>query len=176
MRTQKDIRAHEVEDKYRPRLHRTVGVYLALKAWTHGFDCIVLNRNDLLAFFDMKATPGDRMEQIRRDLKPWFQGFIPSCRQPSSTFVKYLFLVREAKDTLYFDRAPSSPSGVKMLIEKLNKSDDPKAPKTAFFSRVASEGGVSTQEKLLSELVLLVSGLEPPKVKAASAVTNVPNT
>lgn len=170
-RKRKNTRAHEVEDNYRPRLHRSVGVYLALEAWTHGIDCIVLSRKNLLEFFDMKVTPGDRMEQIRRDLKPWFQGFIPSCpRLNNQTFVNYLFLVRREKDTSYV-KAPLSRRGVKLLIEQINKSDDPKAPKTAFFSQVVSED-VPTQEKLLSELVLLASGLEPPKVKEAVANPN----
>ena len=98
------------------------------------------------------------------DLKPWFEGFMPSCPRPNNrTFVNYLFLGRRENDTTYF-RAPLSRRGVQLLIEQINKSDDPGTPKTAFFSQIASEGGVPTQEKLLSELVLLVSGLEPPKV------------
>jgi hypothetical protein len=162
---QKNIRAHEVEDNYRPRLHRAVGVYLSLKAWTHGFDCIVLSRKNLLEFFDMKATPANRMEQIRTDLRPWFQGFILSHNQPNNpTFVNFLFLVRRDKETSYF-KTPLSPKGVKLLIEQINNSDDPRAPKTALFSQVASEGRVPTQEELLSELVLVVSGLVSPKIK-----------
>jgi len=162
----KNIRAHEVEDNYRPRLHRTVGVYLALKAWTHGFDCIVLSRRNLLQFFGMKSTPDDRMEQMGRDLKLWFQGFIPSRpRENNPTFVNYLFLVRREKDTSYF-KAPLSDRGVKLLIEQINKT--PNAPKTAFFSQVVNQGSVPTQEKLLSELVLIVSGLRAPEIEMSS--------
>jgi hypothetical protein len=126
----------------------------------------------------MKVTTGDRMGRIKMDLKPWFKGFMPSCPRPNNpTFVNYLFLGRREKDTTYF-KAPLSRRGVQLLIEQINKSDDAGAPKTAFFSQIASEGGVPTQEKLLSELVLLVSGLEPPKVsgleppKVKEAVAN----
>lgn len=164
---QKTTREHEVEDNYRPRLHRSVGVYLALKAWTHGIDCIVLSRKQLLQFFDMKVTAGYRMSRIKMDLKPWFKGFILSCPRPNNpTFVNFLFLGRREKDTVYFS-SPLSRRGIQLLIEQINKSDDSGAPKTAFFSQIASEGGVPTQEKLLSELVLLVSGLEPPQLKEA---------
>jgi hypothetical protein len=175
-RKRKTTREHEVEDKYRPRLHRSVGVYLALKAWTHGIDCIVLSRKELLQFFDMKVTTGDRMGRIKMDLKPWFRGFMPSCPRPNNrTFVNFLFLGRRVKDTTYL-KAPLFRKGVQLLIEQLNKSDDPGAPKTAFFSQIASEGGVPTQEKLLSELVLLASGLEPPNVKEAVAKVKEANS
>ena len=137
-RRRKSIRSKEVEDKYRPRLHRTVGVYLALKAWTRGFDCIVLSRNDLLRFFDMKFTPRDRMEQIEKDVRPWFQGFVTSRPRPNNpTFVNYLFLIRREKDESYFSSGTSlSRGGVKLLVKNVNSSDNPGAPKTFFSANV----------------------------------------
>ncbi len=171
----KNIRAEEVEDKYRPRLHRTVGVYLALKAWTRGFDCIVLSRKDLFGFFAMKSTPSERMEQIRKNVRPWFRGFVASCPRPNNpTFVNYLFLIRRKKDESYFSSGTAlSPSGVKLLIQIVNSSDNPGTPKTALFSKFVSDGKVPTQEDILSELVLVVSGLEAPEAKMTqpSAVT-----
>jgi hypothetical protein len=163
----KTIREEEVEDKYRPRLHRTVGVYLALKAWTRGFDCIVLSRKDLFGFFAMKSTPRERLEQIRKDVRPWFRGFVASCPRPNNpTFVNYLFLIRRKKDESYFSSGTAlSRNGVKLLIQKVNSSDDPGTPKTALFSEFVSEGKVPTQEDILSELVLVVSGLEAPEAK-----------
>jgi hypothetical protein len=162
---QKSIGAKEVEDKYRPRLHRTVGVYLALKAWTRGFDCIVLCRRELLSFFEMKVTPRDRMEQIRKDVKPWFGGFVASRPRPNnSTFVNYLFLIRREKDETYFSSGTSlSSRGVKLFVNTVN--DKPGAPKTVFFRECVSGGSVPTQEDILFELVLVVSGLKAPEVE-----------
>lgn len=162
MSRQKSIREREVEDEYRPRLHRTVGVYLALKAWTFGFACIVLSRRELLSFFGMKSTPRDRIDQIKKDLKPWFHGFIPSRPKPNNpTFVNYLFLIRRENDQSYFSSATAlSRSGVKQLVANVNGSNSPGAPKAAFFPECLSGGGVPTQEQILSELVLTVSGLK----------------
>ncbi len=150
-RGEKSIRDKEVEDKFRPRLHRAVGIYLALKAWTRGFDCIVLSREELLGFFDMKNTPQDRMEQIRKDIRPWFQGFVASRPKSNNpTFVKYLFLIRRKEDESHFLRGTSlSNSGVKLLVKKVNSSDNPGAPKTAFFRECVSDGRVPTQEEIL---------------------------
>ncbi len=166
-RKRKTIRAEEVEDKYRPRLHRTLGVYLALKAWIRGFDCIVLSRKDLLTFFDMKVTPGERMEQIKKDVKPWFRGFVASRPRPNNpTFVNYLFLIRKVMDESYFSSGTSlSSSGVKLLVKNVNSSDNPGAPKTVFFRECVSEGRVPTQKEILSELVLVASGLEVPETE-----------
>jgi hypothetical protein len=98
----------------------------------------------------MKVTTGDRMERIKMDLKPWFKGFMLSCPRPNNrTFVNHLFLGRREKDTAYF-KVPLSTKGIQLLIEQVNKSDDPSAPRIALFSQIASEGGVPTQERLLS--------------------------
>src|SRR5712691_6436617 len=110
----------------------------------------------------MKATPADRMEQIRKDVRPWFQGFVASRPQPNNrTFVNYLFLIRKEKDNSYFSSGTSlSRGGVKLLVKNVNSSDNPGAPKTVFFRECVSEGRVPTQEDILSELVLVVSGLK----------------
>jgi len=106
------------------------------------------------------------MQQIRKDLKPWFKGFIPSCPKGNNpTFVNYLFLARREEDTSYFKTPLLSLGGVKRLIDEINSN--PNAPKAALFSQVVSEGTIPSQEELLSELVLVVSGLESPTVKDA---------
>jgi len=105
------------------------------------------------------------MEQIRKDVEPWFGGFVASRPRPnSSTFVNYLFLVRTQKDESYFSSGTSlSTGGVKLLVNKVN--DNPSAPKTVFFRECVSEGRVPTQEDILSELVLVVSGLKAPEIE-----------
>jgi len=113
----------------------------------------------------MKVTPRDRMQQIKKDIRPWFRGFVASRPQPNNpTFVNYLFLIRREKDEPYFLSGTSlSSGGVKLLIKNVNSSDNPGAPKTTFFRECVSEGKVPTQEEILSELVLVVSGLEAPE-------------
>jgi len=166
----KNIRQHEVEEEYRPRLHRTVGAYLALKAWIHDFDCIVLSRNDLEKFFDIKSTPVHRMEQIKRDIKPWFQGFKSYHRENDRTYVNYLVLLRREEDIAHFSSSIElSDRSARLLIKKVNSSNESKAPKTALFSEVVNEGKVPTQKEILSELVLVVAGLELPEVKGGLA-------
>ena len=58
-----------------------------------------------------------------------------------------------------------SRGGIKLLVKNVNSSDNPGAPKTAFFSECVSEGRVPTQEEILSDLVLVASGLKAPEVE-----------
>jgi hypothetical protein len=113
----------------------------------------------------MKVTPRERLEQIRKDEKTWFRGFLASRRRPNNpTFVNYLFLIRREKDESYFSSGTSlSSGGVKLLVNKVN--DNPSAPKTVFFRECVSEGRVPTQEEILSELVLVASGLKAPETE-----------
>ena len=74
------------------------------------------------------------------------------------------FLIRREKDESYFSSGTSlSRGGVKLLVKNVNSSDNSGAPKTTFFNECVSEGRVPTQEDILSELVLVVSGLEAPE-------------
>jgi len=61
------IQQREVR-RYRGRLHRIVSLYLALKAWGTGVNCLVLSRSELLKFFKMDSTPGSRMAEIEKDM------------------------------------------------------------------------------------------------------------
>lgn len=86
------IRQREIRS-YRLRLHRTVGLYLALKAWRGGVNCIALSRLEVRQFFAMDSTPKKRMGEIQNDLKPWFKGFKPYYRDGNdNTYVQRLFL------------------------------------------------------------------------------------
>ncbi|HEX8652217.1 MAG TPA: hypothetical protein VF708_15355 [Pyrinomonadaceae bacterium] len=169
--TSKNIREREVEDKYRLRLHRIVAHYLAIRAWCNGFDCIVLSRNNLKKLFDIDSTPEPRIEQIKRDIKPWLKDFQPyySKYDRKKTHVDYLFLFRE-KDALpkpedsYFPDIPA----VRKAIKKINTSIEPKSPKAVLFSDLIG-GEAPTEEEIISRLTLLAVGLKPAKKKEAGS-------
>jgi hypothetical protein len=157
------IRQREIRS-YRLRLHRTVGLYLALKAWRGGVNCIALSRLEVRQFFAMDSTPKQRMGEIQNDLKPWFKGFKTYYREGDNTYVQWLFL-SQGEDTSFLPAGStlSSLSAVKSLIEGLGSS----APKTSLFSDVSGMLGVPSQKDMITELTLLTAGLNSPTAKKA---------
>jgi len=136
-----------------------VGLYLALKAWGKGTSYIALSRLEVLQFFDMESTPGQRMEGIRNDLKPWFKGFKCYYRENDKTYVQWLFLAQS--EDISFLPATSTLSGlaaVKSLIGGLGEG----APKTILFSDIS---GVPSPNDMITSLALLTSGLKLPIAK-----------
>jgi len=152
------IRKREIR-KYRRRLHRTVALYLALKAWCAGINCIVLSRSELIKFFDMENTPGIRMSEIEKDMKPWFKGFKPYHRENNNTYVTWLFLL-QSDDTSFLPPGSnlSTSPGVKKLIEGLAGGER----KVILLSEILGETGVPTQRDMITELTLLTAGLMSP--------------
>lgn len=64
------------EDVYREaqaRLHRVLGVYLSLIAWKEGVDCVVLKRESLLKFLELKRMRNARIDWLKEDLKYLFK-------------------------------------------------------------------------------------------------------
>src|SRR5271157_2480431 len=54
------------------RRHRIVATYLALQAWRHNLDCIVLDRWALERLFELERFKNSRISWLREDLEPWF--------------------------------------------------------------------------------------------------------
>ena len=153
------IREREVR-RYRFRLHRIVSLYLALKAWCGDVNCIVLSRSELLKFFNMESTPGIRMAEIEKDMKPWFKGFKPYYRENDNTYVNWLFLSQSVDISFLPSGSNLSTSlGVKKLIEGLAGG----GRKIVVLSEILGAGGVPTQKDMVTELTLLTAGLTSPR-------------
>ena len=155
------IREREIK-RYRLRLHRIVGLYLALKAWCRGVNCIALSRSEVRQFFNIDSTPKQRMTEIQNDLKPWFRGFKPYYRENDNTYVQWLFL-SQGEDTSCLPAGStfSSLGVVKSLIEGLGAE----APKTSLFSDISGGLAVPSQKDMITELTLLTAGLTSPITK-----------
>jgi hypothetical protein len=163
----KSARDSEVEDKYRPRLHRIIALYLALKAWSGGFDCIVLSRDDMKKLFGIGSMHKSRIDQIRKNISPWFKDFQPYYpkNDRKKTHIDYLFLFRERNalpkpSDSYFPNA----AAVRKAIKEINTSIEPQSRKVILFSDL--EGGEApSEEGIISQLSLRAVGLKPPKKK-----------
>lgn len=153
------IREREIK-RYRLRLHRIVSLYLALKAWCGGVNCIVLSRSELLRFFDMESTPGSRMPKIQNDIRPWFKGFKPYYRENDKTYVHWLFLSQS--EDMSFLPSGSNLSTSSAVIRKLIDGSGSGATKIALLSEILGSAGVPTQQDMTTELTLLTAGLSSP--------------
>lgn len=54
------------------RSHRILGMFLALRAWHMGVDCVAVNRVSLLRFLELERMRDQRVDWIRDDIKDLF--------------------------------------------------------------------------------------------------------
>lgn len=152
--------------RYRLRLSRTIGLYLALFAWKTGLDGVVLMRQDIQEFFGIDNTGRPRIGQIVSDIVPWFKYHKVYYREKSDTYVHYLFLSKS-------DLEPHLPSA-----KSLSQDKEPKrtivtrvldgmghtAPKLKLFASLVEE--MPKQSDIIADLALFTAGVKTPKIKA----------
>jgi len=146
-----------MHDPYREacrKEHRLIGHYLAVQAWIRGLDCIVLERHDLQALFELERFKSSRVTWLMEDLKPWFPEQEAYYRSGSECSIGSLFL----------SRVPIEPflSSETMTTEARIKGMPPNSPKTERFTSSMAKKDVPTKEKILSFLAFLDAGLIDP--------------
>jgi hypothetical protein len=127
--------------RYRLRLSRTVGLYLALFAWKTGLDGVVLMRQDIQEFFGIDNTGSPRMSQIVSAILPWFKYHKIYYRAKSGTYVHYLFLSKSELEShlpssrsLSRDKEPNQTTVVRVL-DQLSQT----APRLRLFASLVEE-------------------------------------
>lgn len=73
--------------------HKALGFYLMHMAWINGWDCVIVNREELLEFLGITRMKWRRIDWLRKDLKEFFPHFQDLSRDPGETFAS-LFLSR----------------------------------------------------------------------------------
>src|SRR6266513_5147329 len=76
------------------RQHRVLGHYLAVQSWVRRLDCIVLERQDLKSFLELKRFKSRRVQWLQEDLTPWFPHQTPYYSARSKSSIHSLFLSR----------------------------------------------------------------------------------
>lgn len=143
-------------DNYYRRRHRIVGHYLALQSWLRGLDCVVLDRNEVLAFLNTKETGKKRIKQFKADVAPWFKFVKPYYKKGSSTYIRSLFLSRINLDSYL-------PQGLMSTDQRMTKAIAATDGKLSIerFSRTDSK--VPSETEMVSDLTLFATGLKTPK-------------
>lgn len=54
------------------RSHRLLGIFLALRAWHMGVDCVAVQRKSLLQFLELQNMQNQRVDWIRNDIRDLF--------------------------------------------------------------------------------------------------------
>jgi ABC-type cobalt transport system substrate-binding protein len=148
----------EIEVKNnRRRQTRVLALYLTLKAWIHDLDCVVVSREDLIKFFGFDNTTKDRIEQIKKDMKPYFKEHKVYYREGSTTYVHYLFFLKNAGDISRLPSGSHLPLN-KKIVNQLIAGMDTGGPKTALLTTLVAE--VPSESQIISGLARLASGLE----------------
>lgn len=134
------------QDTYRDanrRSHKLLGNYLALWAWTHDVDCVVLGRSTLLGFLDLQRMQNKRIDWLTTDIKPLFTH--------SQTLV-------EAKTknymTLYLSRVPLPPAS---FIGTM--SDDARVKQLSVSGVAAAKVTIPTESEIVSILANAIHGI-----------------
>lgn len=151
--------------RYRNRLGRTIGLYLALFAWKAGLDGVVLMREDIQGFFGISNTGSQRMDQIVSTITPWFEYHKPYYREGSGTYLHYLFLSKsDLKPYLPSVRFLSqSKMPKRSVVQKVLAGLDQNAPKLKLFSMLVEE--MPKQSNIIADLALFTAGMKTPKLK-----------
>jgi hypothetical protein len=158
---------HDREIKrYRLRLSRTVGLYLAMFAWKAGLDGVVLMRQDIQEFFGIDNTGRPRMDQIIENITPWFRYSKVYHREKSDTYVHYLFLSKSelelhipSSQSLSQDKEPKRRTVVRVL-DAMGQT----APRLRLFASLVEE--MPKQSDIIADLALFTAGVKTPKIKA----------
>src|SRR5438046_1601842 len=157
---------HDREIKrYRLRLTRTVGLYLAMFELKAGLDGVVLMLDDIREFFGIYNT-GSRMTQIVSDIAPWFKYHKIYYLEKSDTQAHYLFLSGSELDSYLPTGRSLSPSKLpkRRIVQKVLAEMDTNAPKLKLFASLVEE--MPKQSDIIADLALFTAGVKTPKLKA----------
>jgi len=135
------------------RQNRLLGNYLAGRAWVLGLDCIALDRPVLETYLDLAKFRETRLEQLRKDLKPWFP-------------FQETFEIRRSKfGGLFLSRINLEnylPKGQMTDAERIANMP-PGSPRAELFSEIPSE------EEMFTEMVMCASGYSEPTLKSGNS-------
>lgn len=136
------------------RQHRVLGHFLAIQAWLRGVDCLVLEREDLEAFLDLRRFKKERVRWVQEDLRPWFP-YQYQIEQGNSGFSLHsLFLSRVPIESWIAD-------GV-LTTEQRLAAFPKRAPKAERFSAGSGGSRLVNESDVVRYLALLDSGLVDP--------------
>ena len=123
------------------RLHRLLGVYLALWGWKHRVDCIVVSGDELMSFLDLEVVQSKRISQLAYDLAEFF----PEVRPLPSTSagLKGMLFSRNLNHARW-----SSRLEVDEVVAFLNQA-----------GCTASKAVLPSEQEMLSMLSLLIHGV-----------------
>ena len=137
------------------RQHALLGHYLAIQAWLHRLDCIVLNRADLESFLELRRFKSSRIAWLQKDFIPWFPHQMPYYKTTSPSSIHSIFLSRVPIS----QHLPSGSMTTEQRIARMRRN----APRTAMFAEISSGKPLPTTEAVVSYLGLLSSGLANPR-------------
>jgi hypothetical protein len=153
-------------DEHYRRLHRIVGHYLALTAWTRDLDCIVLDRDDVQSLLNISNTGEDRVRQFVADVQPWFKFSKPYYKPGSKTYLRSLFLSRVSLDSYL----PKGRMGVDQRIARATTANG--TLKIERFVSIRNSDPIPSEEDMVSYLALLAAGVKTPTQKTKTDKTD----
>jgi len=159
----------------RTRDNRILAQYLMVQCWLHQLDCIVLKRQDLLHFFEIKTvhrterTIGfhDLVDEIKYDLSSWFPysfGVLPYYSRFDPYGDRHVPPIEE----LWLSRLPRGDIAYgNMSTEKRMEQLCVSGIETDFLSEILPNGKIPPVDDMLGELTLIATGVEDPTIKKA---------
>ena len=141
------------------RLHRTVGAYFAIRAWTRGADCVVLDRNVLIKLLSLKRIKTARVEWMEADMRAWF---------------KYLHAIvyadTDSVGAVYLSRVPIDEWMKGTMSDEVRVENMRQGGLNAIVC--SDPDAFDSENGLLTELTLLVNGLKSPGVKRVPVIVS----
>ena len=148
------------------RQHRVFGAYLSIHCWHNGYDAVIVPREVLARFHELKKFTTEHLEWFKNDIRPFFPHFS-----------KFIFSKTPAKfAAVALSRVPISVSfgtGARGNVDRAERG------RSEGFRVAAMEEILSIPQKLSERdaaafLSLMASGLTVPGTPRAPLKQSVP--
>ena len=122
------------KDPYREanrRKHKLLGIYLALWAWEHKVDCVILPREELLPFLDVDTMWNQHIDCLKEDVKYLFPHAwvteVPKTKKYQTLYLSRLVISEAIKSGTMTDPErfeAIAKGGLKAAIVKIPKESE----------------------------------------------------
>ncbi|MBI5387069.1 MAG: hypothetical protein HZA90_20555 [Verrucomicrobia bacterium] len=143
------------------RQHRVFGAFLALHCWHNGYDALLIDRETLSRFFELKKFTEEHLSWLRKDIEPFF-------RHSHSLYFK---IPPSKFGSVVLSRVPIPTGFVEQTLtdEKRTAQWRKQNFRVAVLSELKTTKTLFTECDAASFLALVASGLAVPERIALEA-------
>jgi hypothetical protein len=149
-------RPSQVYYEHYKRQHRVLGAYLLVHCWHSGYDAILVSRETLACFHELKKFTAEHLSWLQEDIKPYFPNFWATTYTRIPSKFHSIGLSRTPFPSAFGEESLSD-------VQRAAKWRSLKF-KIAALSELNTTKTALTERDAVSFLVLMASGLAVPAI------------